>query len=138
MENTNVTKPRLPLKFKPKHVKAYEKVNGSIMDNLDIDLAKLTALIQCGNAMCEEEVADDILETFLDNGGDTVECLMQIVEALQSGGFLPRDLAIAKIMRANVKNTFASLETKLASQLEKTLEPVPEMELVSIEEVMNQ
>lgn len=127
LSESTVAKPRLPLKFKPKHVKAFEKANNmSIMDAMDADLENITKLIQCGNAMCEEEVADDILETFLDNGGDTIEALMQIMEALQSGGFLPRDLAIVKIMRANVKNTFAKVEEKITSQMEKSLENLTE------------
>ena len=110
--------PRLPLSFKPKTIKAFEKVNGPITDNLDISVDKLTKIIQAGNGNCPEETADDILATFLDGGGDVVEALVQIIEALQRGGFLPRDLAIAQLIRRQVRSQMM----KLVGELEKDLD----------------
>ena len=60
--------PRLVLSFKPKNVRAFEKENGPITDNLDATVDKLTKLVQAGNGNCSEETADSILESFLDNG----------------------------------------------------------------------
>lgn len=109
--------PRLALSFKPKNVRAFEKENGPITDNLDATVDKLTKLVQAGNGNCSEETADSILESFLDNGGDIIEGIVQVIEALQRGGFLPRDLAIASIMRKQMKSQMM----KLGQELEETL-----------------
>lgn len=109
--------PRLALSFKPKNVRTFEKENGPITDNLDATVDKLTKLVQAGNGNCSEETADSILESFLDNGGDIIEGIVQVIEALQRGGFLPRDLAIASIMRKQMKSQMA----KLGQELEETL-----------------
>ena len=107
-------KPILPLNFKPKYIRQYEEKNGSIFDNLDTKVGNLIEIIKAGNGMCDDETAENILETFLSNGGDVVEALLQIVEKLQGDGFLPRDIALGKAIRtqveAQLKNVAKDLE----------------------------
>lgn len=110
--------PRLQLKYKPKNIRIYEESNGPVTDLLDASVNNLNKLVCIGNGNCSVEVADDILETFFDNGGDIIEGVAQVIEALQRGGFLPRDLALAKVMRAQMKNQMLKLGQELESKVE--------------------
>ena len=117
----------LQLKFKPRTVRELEKEHGSIMDLFDTNLENLILLIKTGNGginVCTDEQAEDILETFLENGGDTTEALIQIVEALEKSGFLPRDLALGKVLRLKLEASYKQLKNQLLEEVEKTSETV--------------
>lgn len=127
-EESNVVSmiPRLSVKFKPKNVKVYEKEHGSILENISMDINNITELIRVGNGMCTEEVADDMLETFFDNGGDILEAIVQIVEALQNQGFIPRDIALGKVLKKSIslklKKLAISLEEEMMEEEESQTE----------------
>lgn len=104
---------RLPLRFKPKTIRKFEKEHGPIMDNLDINMDNLVWLVQAGNGGCDEDMAEDILETFFDSGGDVIEALVQVVESLTRGGFLPRDLGMGKVIRKQLRVQLETLVNSL-------------------------
>ena len=110
-----VSIPRLPLNFKTKAVKRFEKENGPIIMALDGEIEKLTKLIQAGNNYCDEDMADDILDNFLENGGDIDEAIFQIMGALQKKGFLKRSLPIVEIGRKRM----AKEEKRMLEDLER-------------------
>lgn len=112
--------PKLPLDYKPKNIRNFEDKYGSIFDNLDGSVTNITRLIQAGNGDCDEDTADNILCTFIENGGDVFEALMQIVEALQRGGFLPRDKALAKTLRKRFEKTIEDMVKDAESEIATT------------------
>lgn len=120
VENVNV--PKLQLKFKPKNIRLFEESNGPVTDLLDASVSKLNKLVSIGNGNCGEDTADDIIEAFFENGGDVIEGVAQVIEALQRGGFLPRDLAIASVMRKQLKNQMLKLGQDLEKNLEEEVE----------------
>lgn len=107
--------PRLPLNFKTKMIKRFEKENGPIIMALDGEIEKITKIIQAGNNYCDEETADDILDNFLENGGDIDEAIFQIMGALQKKGFLKRSLPIVEIGRKRMQKE----EKKMIEDLER-------------------
>ena len=120
-EVANVNVPKLPLEFKPKNVRVFEEKSGTpITEMLDESVGKLNKLVSIGNGNCDEDTADGIIETFFDAGGDIIEGIAQVIEALQRGGFLPCDLAIVTIMRKQLKNQMSKLGQDLERGSEET------------------
>lgn len=112
--------PKLPLDYKPKNIRNFENKYGSIFDSLDGSVTNITRLIQAGNGDCDEDAADNILCAFIANGGDVFEALMQIVEALQRGGFLPSDKALAKVLRKRFEKTIENMVKETESEIVNT------------------
>lgn len=114
----------LNVKFKPKYVRAFEKEhNCSVMDKLDISVDNLVGLIQCGNANCSEEIAENILEQYLEQEeNDVMTCLTDIIGALTKYGFLPKQLPLAQVTKQKIEKQMK----KMIADLEKEEESVEE------------
>ena len=106
-------KVKLPLRFTPKTVREFEKVNGPITDNLDISIEKLVKLIQAGNNNCTEDIAENILESFLDGGGDVLSALLEVIGALEKGGFFPRNLNLSQKVKEQIDLEMKNLDVGL-------------------------
>ena len=128
---------RLPLRFKPKTIRKFEKEHGPITDNLDINMDNLVWLVQAGNGGCDEDMAEDILETFFDSGGDVIEALVQVVESLTRGVFAegPRDGESMKQLRVQLETLVNSLEDgSILEQAQETQEEQVDQEETLTEE----
>lgn len=118
--NRNI--PRLPLSFKPKNIREFEKKHGAITDNLDINIDNLCNLISVANGNCGEDTSEEILDSFLEGGGDVIEALVQITEALEKKGFLPRDLAVSRMVRKTIKTKLKSISEEMEKEMGEDLE----------------
>lgn len=117
----------VPLKFTAKSVDNIEKKFKLPIENLlsSLELANLAQFIERGYYNDETEkigVTNDrsfeILEEYLADGGDKEDFLLDIMEALQTGGFLSRKLDLAKI-RQNLVEKTTSISTEIEDQLNK-------------------
>ncbi len=98
--------PVLRVKFRSKDVAKFERQNGSIFNAIkdieDYTIDNLVRLVRAGNGHCEEDMAYDIIDEYLDNGGDTFTAFADIMKALEDGGFFPRNVGIGQKMEAMI------------------------------------
>ncbi len=88
----------MELKYTPKTIYEIEKESGRpIQDTLsNFSMETIILFIKKGLGVDEEKAFEEI-QTYLAEGNDTVLLYTLIMERLQDGGFLPRQLNMKKI-----------------------------------------
>lgn len=113
----------IPLKFTATNVDQIEKKNGTSIENLlgDMRIDHLRYFIEkayhneeSDRVGCSNQQALEYLETYLGDGGEKEELLVDIMEALQTGGFLSRKIDL-KAVRASL----TTAENKIKEALDQ-------------------
>jgi hypothetical protein len=100
----------LNLKFRSKDVAKFERDNGSIFEHLEPTVDNLAKLISAGKGGCKIDDAYKELDTYLENGGDTLSALVEITESLQNGGFFPRQIQIKRMLEETINEHMSGLD----------------------------
>jgi L-alanine-DL-glutamate epimerase-like enolase superfamily enzyme len=86
----------MELKFSPFTVMAVEKEAGKPLTELlsVFSISTIVLLVKHGARLESDEQAADAVESYLNEGNDTVALYLHVLEMLQGAGFLPRSLDI--------------------------------------------